>query len=138
MAKEATAITQLMIDSISTVMSSCPVTLIPSLDDAELSSHNREPVATGSSNVVLVSRSIHKSCYPVWRSSPGNGKLVFPRQSFRRVEVYWLPALDPRQAYVIQLLVFPVPLLMLLVSIAGSGKSVLWCALSRVFPAHVT
>ena len=40
-------------------------------------------------------------------SAPGDRKLVLPRQSFRRVEVYWLLTLDPRQAYVIQK--FPVP-----------------------------
>ena len=97
----------------------------------------REPVATGPSKVALISRSIHKSHYLARRSAPGNVKVVLPRQSFRRVEVHRFPAVDPWEAYDIQ------PFLALLslmrfVSIAGSGKSVLWCAVSHVSPFQVT
>ena len=107
-------------------------TLTPLLINAELSSYNREPVATGPSNVVLISRSIYEPCYLVRLSAPGNRKLVLPRQSFRRVEGYWLPALDSRQAYVIQ--TFFVPLSD--VSCPYSGiweKCPLVCPFSGVF-----
>ena len=60
-----------------------------------------EPAATGPSKVALISRSIHKSHYPVWSSAPGDRKLVLPRQSFRGVDVHRLTALDQWQACVI-------------------------------------
>ena len=61
----------------------------------------RKPVATGPSKVVLISRSIHKSHYPVRSSAPGDRELVLPRQYFRGVDVHRLTALDSWQAYVV-------------------------------------
>ena len=138
-AKDATAIMQLMANNVTKVMSphSCNHWHRPLLIYTDLSPYNRGSVATWPSNVVLISRSIHKSYYPVQRSTPRNRKLVLPGQSFQRVEVYWLPALDPQQAYVIW--PTPVPLgLISLIYIAGPGKSILWCTSSHVFPFHVT
>ena len=73
----------------------------PLLNDAELPSHNREPVATGTSRVVLISRSVDESCYTLRRSAPGNSNLVLPGQSLRRVEVLWVALVDPWEAYVL-------------------------------------
>jgi hypothetical protein len=101
--RKTTTIMQLMANNVSEVTS--PSSRNPS--NPSHSRSNRMPVATGPSKVVLVSRFIHKPCYPMWRSAPGNRKLVLPRQSFRRVEVHWLPALDPWQACVIHPLSAP-------------------------------
>ncbi len=64
--------------------------------------------------------------------------MVFSRRSLRRMEVLRFPVVDPWETYVVQ--PFPVPLsnVSLIVFIAGSGKSVLWCAVSYVFSVWIT
>ena len=99
--KDTKAIMKQMANNVSQVISSSSRNHGLSLIDAEMSLHNREPVAAGPSNMVLISRSIHESCYPVRRSAPGNSNLVLPSQSFRRVEVQWLTFVDPWEAYVV-------------------------------------
>ena len=60
-----------------------------------------EPVATGTSNLVLTSRSIHKSHNIVQHSASEKRKLVFQRPSFWNVEVHRFLVVDPWETYVI-------------------------------------
>ena len=126
---EANAFMQLMAKNVTEVMSASSLS-----PDSRLcidASPTRKPVATGPSKLVLISRSIHESCCPVPCSAPGNSKLVLWRQSIRRVEVRWFTVLDPRRAYVVYS--FPSSLPDKNSYKAGSGKSVLWCAVSFVY-----
>ena len=98
---------QLMAYNIDEVKSSQSRNLYPVYSLIDNHSY-RESVASRPPKVVLVSGSINKSCHLVRRSARGNRRVVLPKQSFRRVEVHRFPAMDPREAYVIQS--FPVPL----------------------------
>ena len=100
--------TTAMANNVSEIMSSSAIN--PTPRSRIYAWPHRKPVATGPSKLVLVSRSIHKSHYPVRGSARGNRELVLPRQSFRGVEVHRLSALDPWQACVIHPHTFIAPL----------------------------
>ena len=92
----------------------------------------REPAKKAPTSVALACKSLHKSHYCAKGSSQGYSGVVLSRRSFHRMEVFWHTPVDPRKTCVL-MSSFPASTSWhSLISIAGSGKSVIWSVISRL------
>ena len=87
---------------------------------------HRESVKTAPTSVALSRRSVHKSQHCSKGSTQGHDGVALSRKGSRRMEVYWLPIVDPRKTCVSICIFRAHAISPTLIFIAGSGKSVIW------------
>ena len=82
--------------------------------------------------MALPRRSVHRSQHLKKSSQQRNCGVVLSRQHLHRMEVHWLPSVGPRKTYVLSAYVSE--RLLTPMSLAGSGKSVLWFVYRALSP----